>query len=142
VGLRRSATTAGLVALAVLTLTASACDERPFTRDDALAVPHSAIQVGEYQDKDWEYVDEDGVAQKLKRCEKTSIWVNTYSCTSPDGTVELTFNQTKRGMKNVTLNTGDEDVSLYCINNGFSGDRLRFCMPNSATPGPTRAPAT
>lgn len=129
--MHRAGTTIGLAVLALLTLTASGCDERPFTRDQALAVPHSAIQVGEYRDKDWEYVDENGVAQKLTRCEVMNPWTNAYSCTSPDGTVELTYKQNKSAMRNVTLHTGDEEVPLYCINNGFSGDRLRFCLPES-----------
>jgi hypothetical protein len=129
---------AALMGVAVLTLTAC---ERPFTRDDARAVPHSAIQVGEYRDKDWEYVDEDGVMQKLKRCEDRSIWNTAYRCISPDGDVELTFNQGKRGMSNVILNIGDADVPLDCINDG-SGGQLRFCMPISTTPGPTKTPAS
>jgi hypothetical protein len=127
----------GVAVLALLTLTASACDERPFTRDEARAVPNSAIQVGEYTDKDWEYVDGAGATRKLNRCEDSSPWNVAYSCTSPDDTIELTFNQSKYGMKNVTLHVGDEDVPLNCINNGFWGDRLRFCLPDSATPGPT-----
>jgi hypothetical protein len=123
--------------LAILTLTASSCDERPFTREDALAVPYSAIQVGEYRDKDWEYVDNDGVTQKLNRCQDVSPWTIAYRCTSPDGSVELTFNQSKRGMRNATLHMDDKDVPLHCINGGFWTDGKRFCMPNSATPEPT-----
>jgi hypothetical protein len=137
VGLHRCATAAVLMGVA---LTLAAC-ERPFTRNDARAVPHSAIQVGEYRDKDWEYVDEDGATQKLKRCEDNSVWNTAYRCISPDGTVELTFNQGKRGMSNVILHTDDEDVSLDCLNDG-SGGQLRFCMPISITPGSTKTPAS
>ncbi|MCU1531539.1 MAG: hypothetical protein JWO49_1110 [Arthrobacter sp.] len=137
-GLHRAGTTIGFAVLALLTLTASGCDERPFTRDDARSTPNSAIQVGEYRDKDWEYVDRAGVTRKLNRCEDTSPWNVAYSCTSPDGTVELTFNQSKYGMKKPTLHVGDEEVPLYCINNGFWGDTLRFCLPETApaVPGP------
>lgn len=137
-GLHRSATTAGLAALAMLTLTASSCDERPFTREDALAVPHSVIQVGEYRDKDWEYVDNDGVTQKLNRCEDVSPWTVEYRCTSPDGTVELTFDNSKYDrMGDATLHIDGKDVPLHCINGGFWTDGNMFCMPNSATPEPT-----
>ena len=136
VGLHRAGTRVGLAVLAVVTLTASACDERPFTRDDALSVPNSAIQVGEYKDKDWEYVDGEGVAKKLKRCEDTSPWTVEYSCTSPDGTVELKF-KSKYGMKNVRLRVGDGDVLALLHQQRSWGDRLRFCMPDSAIPGPT-----
>lgn len=132
------ATAAALMSIAALTLTAC---ERPYTRDDARAVPHSAIQVGEYRDKDWEYVEEDGAVQKLKRCEDRSIWNTAYRCTSPDGAVELTFNQGRRGISNVILNIGDEDITLDCINDG-SGGQLRFCMPISTTSGPTKPPAS
>lgn len=135
--LDRSTTTAGLAALAILTLTASSCDERPFTREDALAVPYSAIQVGEYRDKDWEYVDSDGVTRKLNRCEDVSPWTIAYRCTSPEGSVELTFNQSKRGMRNATLHIDAKDVPLHCINGGFWTDGKRNCMPTSATPEPT-----
>ena len=129
--MHRAGTTIGSAVLALLTLTASGCDERPFTRDQALAVPHSAIQVGEYRDKDWEFVDENGMAQKLNRCEDMDAWQPAYSCTSPDGSVELTYTRDRKSIKNVTLRTGDEKVPLYCINNGFSGDRLKFCLPES-----------
>jgi len=131
-GLRIAGRTIGLALLAVLTLTASGCDERPFTRDDALSTPNSAIQVGEYGDRTWEYVDEAGLTRELQTCEDTSPWNTAYSCTSADGSVELTFNLSKRGIRKPMLDFGDEEVPLYCINNGFWGDRLRFCIPESA----------
>ncbi|MCR1161836.1 hypothetical protein NEK97_10220 [Paenarthrobacter sp. UW852] len=138
---KRVATSIGFGLIASLTLTAAACDERPFTRDDALAVPNSAIQVGEARDKDWAYVDEEGDLRNLERCEDTSPWNVAYRCTSPDGTVELTFNDSKYGLKDPTLHVGDKDVPLYCTNNGFWGDGLSFCLPDSATPGPTPRPS-
>ena len=88
----RRGTKIGFALLALLTLTAAGCDERPFTRDYARSVPNSAIQVGELTDRTWEYVDADGVSRELKPCEDLSPWNVAYSCTSPDGKVGLTFN--------------------------------------------------
>ncbi|MDR6987967.1 hypothetical protein J2Y66_002465 [Paenarthrobacter nitroguajacolicus] len=121
----------GAASLALLSLTAASCDERPFTRDYARSTPNSAIQVGDYADRTWEYVDAAGATKELNRCEDLSAWNVSYSCTSPDGTVELTFNQSKYGIRKPTLHLGDEEVPLYCINNGFGGDALRFCLPAS-----------
>jgi hypothetical protein len=127
----------GLALLTVLTLTVSGCGERPFTRDDAMATPNSAIQVGEYRDRTWEYVDGAGLTQELNRCEDVSPWHVGYRCTSPDGSVELTFNLGKRGMSKPTLHVGDEEVPLYCINDGFWGDGRRFCLPKTDPAVPT-----
>lgn len=121
---------AGFALLALLTLTAAGCDERPFTRDYARSVPNSVIQVGEKSDKTWEYVDRDGVSRELDACEDLSPWNAAYSCASPDGAVELTFSSSKR-LRNPTLRIGDEHVPLHCINDGFWGDGLRFCIPAS-----------
>lgn len=121
--------------LVVLTLTAASCDERPFTREDALAVPHSVIQVGEYRDKDWEYVGGDGVTQKLNRCKDLSPWTVEYRCTSPNGTVELTFDDSKYDrMEDATLHIDGKDVALHCINGGFWTDGKMFCIPASDVP--------
>ncbi|WP_156424626.1 hypothetical protein [Arthrobacter sp. EpRS71] len=121
----------GLALLALLTLTAAGCDERPFTRDYARSTPNSAIQVGEKKDKTWEYVDREGVLRELSTCEDLSPWNVAYRCTSPDGTAELTFNNSKYGIDEPTLHIGGETVSLFCTNSGFWGDGLRFCIPAS-----------
>ncbi|QOD05982.1 hypothetical protein [Pseudarthrobacter sp. BIM B-2242] len=135
---RRYAKAAVLMGAVVLTLTAASCDERRFTREDALAVPHSVVQVGEYRDKDWEYVDSDGVAQKLNRCEDLSPWTVEYRCTSLDGSVELTFDSSKYDrMGDATLHIDGKDVLLDCINGGFWTDGKMFCMPASAVPKPS-----
>ncbi|WGM19524.1 hypothetical protein QEH68_16070 [Paenarthrobacter sp. OM7] len=128
-GMRR-VTKVGFALLALLALTAAGCDERSFTRDYARSVPNSVIQVGEKTDRTWEYVDRDGVSRGLNTCEDLSPWNGAYSCKSPDGTVELTFSVSKR-MRNPTLHVVNEEVPLYCINNGFWGDGLRFCIPAS-----------
>jgi hypothetical protein len=120
----------GFALLALLTLTAASCDERPFTRDYARSVPNSAIQVGEKRDRTWEYVDRDGESRKLNSCEDVSPWNGAYSCKSPDGSIELTFSSSKR-MRNPALHVGGEAVPLFCINEGFWGDGLRFCVPAS-----------
>ena len=125
----------GFALLALLTLTAASCDERPFTRDYARSVPNSVIQVGEKRDRTWEYVDRDGASKKLNSCEDVSPWNGAYSCKSPDGAVELSYSSSKR-MRNPTLHVGGEQVPLYCTNEGFWGDGLRFCLPaaDSAVP--------
>ncbi|GAA3283740.1 hypothetical protein [Paenarthrobacter aurescens] len=118
--------------LALLTLTAASCNERPFTRDYARSTPNSAIQVGEKRDKLWEYVDRNGVSRKLNTCEDLSPWNVAYRCTSPDGTVMLTFNDSKYGIDDTILHHKDgEEVPLYCIVNGTWEDSLRFCLPVS-----------
>lgn len=127
----RRGTKIGLAVLALLTLTAASCDDRPFTRDYARSIPNSAIQVGEYTDRTWEYVDGAGTTRELDKCEDLSPWDVAYSCASPDGSVVLTFNESKYGIRKPTLLIGDEEVPLYCTNNGFAGDRLRFCIPVS-----------
>ncbi|WP_151199530.1 hypothetical protein [Cryobacterium sp. LW097] len=127
--------TIGLALLALLTLTGR--DERPFTRADAISTPNSAIQVGGYRDRTWEYVDGAGTTRELNRCEDTSPWNVAYSCTSPDRSVKLTFNLSKFGIRNPTLHVGDEEMPLYCINDGFWGGGLRFCLPETAPAIPT-----
>ncbi len=127
----RRGTKIGFALLALLTLTAAGCDERPFTRDYARSVPNSAIQVGELTDRTWEYVDADGVSRELKPCEDLSPWNVAYSCTSPDGKVGLTFNDSKYGIDDVILHVGGEKVPLYCVVNPTWGDSLRFCLPAS-----------
>ncbi|WP_024817833.1 hypothetical protein [Arthrobacter sp. 31Y] len=126
----RRETKIGFALLALLTLTAAGCDERPFTRDYARSVPNSVIQVGEKADRTWEYVDAGGVSRELNTCEDVSPWNGAYSCKSPDGTVELSYSSSKR-MRNPTLHVGDEEVPLFCTNSGFWTDGLRFCVPAS-----------
>ncbi|MCM0615286.1 hypothetical protein MOD31_04575 [Paenarthrobacter sp. TYUT067] len=126
----RRETKIGFALLALLTLTAAGCDERPFTRDYARSVPNSVIQVGEKSDRTWEYVDRDGVSRQLNACEDLSPWNGAYSCKSADGAVELSYSSSKR-MRNPTLLVGDEAVPLFCTNSGFWGDGLRFCIPAS-----------
>lgn len=126
----RCETKIGFALLALLTLTAAGCDERPFTRDYARSVPNSVIQVGEKSDRTWEYVDREGVSRQLNACEDLSPWNGAYSCKSADGAVELSYSSSKR-MRNPTLLVGDEAVPLFCTNSGFLGDGLRFCIPAS-----------
>jgi|GEM_PF-4248477 len=125
----RRETKIGFALLALLTLTAAGCDERPFTRDYARSVPNSVIQVGEKPDRTWEYVDRDGVCRHLNACEDLSPWNGAYSCKSADGAVELSYSAKR--MRHPTLLVGDEAVPLFCTNSGFWGDGLRFCIPAS-----------
>jgi len=115
----------------MLTLTAAGCDAGPFSRDYARTVPNSAIQVGDNRDKTWEYVDRDGESRKLNQCEDLSPWNVAYRCTSPDGSVELTYNASKYGTRKPVLRVGDQEVPLYCATDGIWGEPLRYCIPLS-----------
>ena len=115
----RRGTKIGFALLALLTLTAAGCDERPFTRDYARSVPNSVIQVGEHSGQDLGVCGR-GMAYpgNSNTCEDLSPWNVAYSCKSPDGTVELTFNDSNTACDESPRSTSAaKQVPLYCVVN-------------------------